>query len=274
MPKIHVAKSIEINAPIAQVFRKINDYNQWRPWSPWLVLEPEATTDIEEGGKAYSWSGARIGSGYMKITNEVQNERLDMDLTFLTPYKSKVKVWFTFSEQNGSTTVNWYMDNSLPFFMFWMKNMMTTLIGMDYDRGLTMLKDYAETGTVPAKMETTGQVQYPGCSYVGINTDSGIQKLGPDMERDFGTLNEYFHSNNIEPAGEPFAQYHKWDMKRGRTNYTVGIPVTEKPADMPSNLVYGEIPATTVYEIKLTGPYRYIGNGWSLGQNLMRSKVF
>ena len=271
---MHIDKSIEINAPVDQVYSKISDYNYWRPWSPWLVIEPEATTDIEEGGKAYSWKGERIGSGEMKITNEDVNKRIDMDLTFLAPWKSHAKVWFTFSGENGSTKVNWYMDSSIPFFMFWMKKMMTTLVGMDYERGLIMLKDYVELGSVAGQMETEGERDYPGCKYVGVNTTCAMDQLGVEMEKDFATLNEFMHSNDIQPVGEPFSQYHKWELAKGMANYTTGIPVSERPDNLPSNLEYGEIPATKVYSIKLTGPYRYIGNGWSLGQNLIRSKVF
>ena len=46
-----------------------------------------------------------------------------------------MKVDFYLKSNENSTEVNWTMDSSLPFFMFWMKNQMVEFIGMDYDRG-------------------------------------------------------------------------------------------------------------------------------------------
>ena len=274
MAKMHVNKSVEINASADAVYQKISDFHNWRPWSPWLIMDPEATVDVDEDGKAYSWKGERVGSGEMSVTHEDAPNKIDMDLTFLTPWKSHAKVWFTLSESNGVTKVNWFMDSSLPFFMFWMKGTMTALIGMDYDRGLNMLKDFVETGSVPCSLETDSRMEYPGAKYVGITRECSMKDIGTEMEKDFTALHNWIKENNIEITGEPFSQYHKWDLKRGTTQYTAGYPVNNGSSDLPENFKSGEIPATPVYSIKHTGPYRHLGNAWSLGQNLMRSKVF
>ena len=57
MPKMHIQKSIEINAPVEKVFSILNDFNNWSSWSPWLIMDKNATVDVEEGGKAY-WGHA------------------------------------------------------------------------------------------------------------------------------------------------------------------------------------------------------------------------
>ena len=125
MPKMHIEKSISIDAPVDKVFKVLNDYNTWSTWSPWLIMEPDAEVKVEEGGKAYSWNGKLVGSGEMKMTAEDVNKSLHMDLTFLTPWKSQAKVWFEFESDGDKTKVTWFMDSSLPFFLFWMKKMMT-----------------------------------------------------------------------------------------------------------------------------------------------------
>ena len=70
-----------------------------------------------------------------------------MDLTFLKPWKSQAKVAFYLKEEGASTQVRWTIDSGIPFFLFWMKKQMEIFVGMDYDRGLTMLKDLVETGS-------------------------------------------------------------------------------------------------------------------------------
>ncbi|MCH2234173.1 MAG: hypothetical protein MK078_07960 [Crocinitomicaceae bacterium] len=98
-------------------------------------MEPGVKVDVSEDNKSYSWEGNRTGSGNMTITKEEPNKSIAIDLLFLKPYRSKAKVDFYLKGNENSTEVNWTMDNSLPFFMFWMKNQMVQFIGMDYDRG-------------------------------------------------------------------------------------------------------------------------------------------
>jgi len=276
MPKMHIKKSIKIDAPVEKVFNTISDFHHWQPWSPWLIMEPEAKVTVDDDGKAYSWEGKKVGSGEMKITREEANQRLDVDLTFLKPWKSHAKVWFEInsSEDVNHTKLSWYMESSLPFFMFWMTKTMTALIGMDYDRGLSMLKDYIEMGSVPSKMEIAGESTFEGGKYIGIHRVCGIEALGPTMSEDFKKITKWSNENKDRIAGIPFSIYHKWDFSKGIAEYTSGTPVKEFPENPGAEFITGEISATKVYTIKHIGPYRHLGNAWSAGQNLMRNKVF
>ncbi len=274
MPKMHIEKSTAIDAPVNKVYATLNDLNKWQAWSPWLIMEPEATVDVSEDGKSYSWEGDLVGSGEMKITSEDENQRIDLDLTFLKPWKSKAKVWFEMSEEGDSTKLTWLMDSGLPFFLFWMKKMMTAFVGMDYERGLSMLKDYIETGEVPSKLDNEGLSSYSGCKYMGIKTECTIDKIGPSMQEDFGKLRGWAKENEENIADIPFSIYHKWDMVKGKVIYTSGIPIKEVPEETPEGFTTGEIPAISTYNVTHTGPFRHLGNAWSLGMTLARNKVY
>jgi len=136
MPVFSVEKSIHIEAPIDAVFGRVRDFKGWVDWSPWIIAEPNCSLDYEDDGKGYSWDGEIIGSGEMEIKNETAPKVIDYRLTFLKPWKSECTTHFKFAEKDGGTQVHWTMNGSLPWFMFWMKGMMTTFVGMDYDRGL------------------------------------------------------------------------------------------------------------------------------------------
>jgi len=275
MPKIHVNKSIELNVPVDKVYKIVNDFNHWNAWSPWIIMEPETKLDIAEGGKYYSWDGKRIGTGNMTITNEKENEWVEYDLVFLTPWKSKAKVRFEMkSLGENKTQVNWIMDSSLPFFMFFMKKMMTGFIGMDFQRGLFLLKDYAEDGKVHSKMDFKGKNSYDGCSYVGIKRQCGMDELSEKMSADFTQLHSYAEKNKDNLSGVPFSMYHKWDMANGKVTYTSGIPVEDNSGELPDGMIKGEIPQTPVYTVKHTGPYQHLGNAWSTLMNMKQAKTF
>jgi len=276
MPKMHIERSILINAPLEKVFKVVNDFHTWTTWSPWLVAEPEAKVTVREDGKYYEWEGDIVGAGEMTITNEVENESVDIDLMFLKPWKSKAKVAFMMKQEGDAVRLAWIMDSSLPFFLFWMKNMTEAMIGNDYVRGLTMLKDYAETGEVPATMTVKGIENFDGKKYIGIKHNSlAISEIGSAMEKDYTTLMTFAmenHADNVD--GEAFTIYHKWDMAKGQTSYTACVPMKEIPADLPTGVITGSVPATKVHVIHQKAPYRYTGNIWSAQYMRQRNKKF
>jgi len=273
MPAIHVSKSITIEASAEKVFQLLSDFHHWPAWSPWLVLEPGATVDVKPDGKFYSWEGKRTGSGEMKIVSETAPHRLDLLVTFLKPWKSSSPVWFELNDQGNATEVIWHMDSKLPFFMFWMKKMMTAYIGLDYTRGLMMLKDYAETGAVPSKLDFKGISQYAGCSYVGIKTSCTLETVGAKMAEDFNRLSRWA-SNHAGTIAGNFSIYHKWDAVNNSVMYTSAFPVKEIPSELPNGFITGKIPAVNVNTVVHTGPYKFLGNAWSAQYSMQRAKEF
>ena len=274
MAKFHVSKSVSISATPERVFTAINDYHQWPAWSPWLILEKGVTINVKENGKEFSWVGNRTGSGEMKVLSENAHQRVDMQLTFLKPWKSTSKVWFELKPEGNQTTLTWGMEGSLPFFLFWMKAMMSAYIGMDYERGLTMLKDYVETGEVPSKLAFDGITDFAGCNYVGVRAACDMDALQTQMSTDFKRLESWGNDYKELIIAPPFSIYHKWDMVKRKVEYTSACPVSEVPASTPSGFISGMIPATKVNTITHTGAYRHLGNAWSAQYNMHRAKEF
>lgn len=274
MAKIYVNESVVIHAPREKVYEAISDFNHWTSWSPWLIMEPEAKVTVSEDSKFYEWEGKRVGSGEMQITGEEENEWVDYDLTFLKPWKSKAKVRFELRPGNNITNATWKLESSLPFFMFWMKKMMTSLISMDFKRGLNMLKDYVEDGTVHSKLDFKGTTSYAGCKYIGIKTGCSMETVGEKMKDDFGKLWNFLGDKKDMIAGNSFSIYHKWEMAKNKVVYTSGIPVKEIPNDLPEGITAGEIPETKVYTLSHTGPYLHLGNAWGTMYMMQRNKEF
>ncbi|MEP4535236.1 MAG: SRPBCC family protein [Cyclobacteriaceae bacterium] len=272
MPKMILDRSIEIDAPKDKVFQVISDFNHWKPWSPWMIMEPEATMTIDEDSRYYSWEGKRVGTGNMKIRSEVENTSVDYDLNFLTPWKSYADVRFELEEKEGKTTATWFMESSLPWFLFWMKKMMTAFVGMDFQRGLNMLKEYVESGAVSSRLDFVGKSTYPGCKYIGIKTDCTIDSISEAMSGDIDKLMTVAGQNIDNVAGEIFSIYHKWDMVKRKVSYTSGVPVKEIPADLPEGLIAGVIPELSVYTLRHVGPYLHLGNAWTTLYSMERNK--
>lgn len=276
MPKYTVEKSLVIHAPIERVYEHVRDFRKWPQWSPWLILEPECRLRFADDGKGYSWHGNFVGSGEMEIVKEDHPNAIHYRLAFFSPWKAVSSVQHTFRQraEGTKTEITWAMEGSLPLFLFWMKPMMRGMLGLDFLRGLGMLEDLVETGTVPSRLDFIGAASYSGCHYVGVRNSCAIAGIGPSMESDLAKLKAWLDESGLKPGGAPFSIYHRWAASKGETDYTIGFPFVETPPSLPLEFKKGEIPACDVYTIKHTGPYRHLGNAWTAGMYRERNKVF
>lgn len=273
--KYHIEKQIHIQQNLADVRKYIEDFSHWSTWSPWTVLEPKSHVHVsgspQQPGHKMSWEGTIIGSGNIGLTS-FTNEKIDYDLAFVKPFKSKAKTSFSFKEEHGGTTVTWEMDSSMPFFLAFLINMIKQMIGMDFERGLKMLKSMAETGEVPATTTYNDVVNYEGFSYIGIRRTTSMEDMPTRMAEDFSTLNAFVQEKHIS-AEKWVAIYEKWDMKNKQTTYlAVCSDENVNDIDLPDNFVRGNIATTKAMEIQHNGSYTFLGNAWSMGMMYMRAK--
>lgn len=255
-----------IDAPLGNVFEIVRDFHQWSKWSPWLIADPECQLEIENDG--YSWEGEISGAGRMEVSGEVENESISYDLNFLKPFKSHAEVKMTFSRKKEKTEVTWTMDSSLPFFIFWMKKSMEAFIGMDYERGLLMLKDLAEKGAVPSRLSFRGQERSEGFVGVGKKCTANLDDFKEEMDANFREVRKHF------PEGEGFCVYDKWELVKGSMTYLIGVKVDKTPGVLPDGMELITAPEMDVYAVKHFGPYRHLGNGWAGGMMHGRAKQF
>lgn len=274
MPKINVDRTKTINAPIEKVYNSLKNMGEWPKWSPWLIMDPKATVDVNDQEDYYEWEGKRVGSGNMRVVNSAVNKYIDYDLTFLKPWKSSAKVKMELKPDGDQTVVTWHMDSSLPFFMFWMKNMMKAFIGNDYERGLNLLKDYIEDGEVHSNLSFEGVQAFDGGDYIGIRKETSIAEAPNEMEKDFNTLMEWAKDKPNCSIQKAFTQYHKWDFVKGKAAWTAGIPYSGDLTDLPSIFMKGKIPPSKIYTLKHTGPYEHLGNAWTTLYTMHRNKEF
>jgi len=273
MPAFHVTESIRIDKPIGEVRAAIVDFNTWPIWSPWLCMERTCQVNYkgepDTVGHGYSWVGEKVGEGTMEWMS-LTDDQLKANLTFLKPFKSKADVGFNLTAAGDATDVEWNMDSSLPFFMFFMVNTMKGMIRMDYSRGLAMLKDYIESGEVHSRMAAEGTVDTQPTAYLGVTKSSAMAKIGDSMEAAFGEVMSGFGDAGITPLGEPLSIYHEMNVKDASMRYTAALPVSVEDSTDSSGLTAGEIKAGKAFKVVHTGPYRHLGNAWALAMSDMR----
>lgn len=242
-------------------------------WSPWFIMETSAQIKLtgEDGkiGTIHAWNGDIIGAGEMEITAKTENKSIDYDLRVFKPWKSTAKTSFRLAEDGNKTTVTWTMEGQLPMLLGGMKSMMEAWIGMDYERGLRMLKEYAETGAVISEVNILPNQKTEAFQYVGIRNTCAIDDVGPAMERDFETLEK--KSPNLSTTGLAFSIYHHYDLKRRGCSYTSGLGVANFPSELEVPFNTGQVASTQALVVEHNGPYENLGNAWSAGYSYLRA---
>ncbi len=274
--KYHVEKSTTIAADKETVKKIVQDFNSWNSWSPWTVAEPNCKMEISgvagESGHTMSWDGEIIGSGNNTLVSN-EDGKLAYDLRFIKPFKSKAVTSFLFEEKNGETTVTWTMDSSMPFFLFFMVKTMKNWIGMDYKRGLRMLKEIVEKGSIQATTTNAGMTDVEAFSYVGIQRTVGFDDIAEKMPKDFDQLIQDIVVKQGKSAKHWLSLYPKVDMKAMTMTYIAAVSDEElKDVDLGDEYVRGTVNAGTALEIKHNGSYDFVGNAWSMGMMYIRAK--
>jgi hypothetical protein len=143
-----VSRNILINLPEDKVFNAIRMLKFQNEWSVWGKLDPDAiyTYTGTDGtvGFVSAWQGNKaVGQGQQEIKNIIEGERVDIELTFLKPFKSKADVYLTTETVSDSTTrVTWGMTGKVPppMNIMLLFGNFNEAIGKDYEKGLQNLK--------------------------------------------------------------------------------------------------------------------------------------
>ena len=149
-----VQRSATIDAPPERVYHHIIDFSRWADWSPWDDMDPNMSktfSGAESGvGSHYSWSGNRkVGEGSMEITDAKENSTIHIALEFLKPFKAQNDTSFTLEPRDGGTNVTWSMTGrkTLLTRIMGIFKSMDSMVGPDFEKGLSRLKQVAESGS-------------------------------------------------------------------------------------------------------------------------------
>jgi len=151
-----VERSIMIDAPIDVVFEQVKYWENWSAWSPWAEHDSTMTVTVEgvDGtvGSKYVWVGDEeiTGTGEMTNTGITDNKVINYHLHFLKPWESESEGYLKVQEVDGKTRAMWgfYGDMKFPWNVFLLFQSMEKMMAPDFDRGLVLLKEIAETNAV------------------------------------------------------------------------------------------------------------------------------
>ena len=277
MPKYHIDRSIHVSVPPQLAYELVADYGTWTTWSPWLLADPHAKVTVSETpngkGSRYAWEGDITGQGELEHLSLIPNKQITDELRFIKPFKSICKTEFFFEPSGGGTKIRWTMDGSMPWFLFFLVPMIKTMVGLDYQRGLTMIKDLLETGTIPSKVEIHGRSDVGPVRMAGTVGSSPMSAIGPSLEESMAKTNEAFRQAGLKVDRNMITVYTKFKMKDAVLDYIAGYLLEageELPAGSP--LKVWSLPACKAFRVEHIGSYRHLGNAWSVANQWVQCK--
>lgn len=150
-----VNRSIVISRPRSEVFEYLRYLKKMDEWSPWAKKDPEMEkkftgTDGEVGAISY-WKGNKdVGEGEQEITGIEHGKRIDGELRFFKPWKSRSDCYLVTEDATGSDTkVTWGFKgkNAFPMNIMMLFMNMDKAVGKDFEEGLSTLKTKLETNS-------------------------------------------------------------------------------------------------------------------------------
>lgn len=156
--RVHVERSITIARPKSQIHLFLVGMRRFNEWSPWFARDPAASYTFsgpDSGvGAKLAWASRQndVGTGSQAIVAVVPDESVTLDLDFGVRGKSVAR--FDLRTESGETRVTWNLDSELPLHLDqrfgwnvvgrYMGLFMDRLVGADFERGLSSLKQVVD----------------------------------------------------------------------------------------------------------------------------------
>jgi len=148
--KQHVERSVDISAPVDKIYPYLADPKLFSEWSPWSSIDPnmkvQFTGPISGQGAGMTWQSDQpsVGNGSWVITKAVENESLDVEMDFGA--QGTASSFFRLKPNGDKTQVIWGFDTDAGMnpVMRYMGLLMDKMVGTEYAKGLTVLKQKIE----------------------------------------------------------------------------------------------------------------------------------
>jgi uncharacterized protein YndB with AHSA1/START domain len=144
-------RSGSIKGTPAKIFPYLTDFKLGQEWSPYDKKEDTSIKRKFFGtenqvGSGMEFEGGKSGSGKLEITKIIPQERVEITLWMLKPFKGENHIVYKLTPEEGGTRFTWNMSGDGGF----MSKLMTTvidcekMIGGQFEEGIANLKKVIE----------------------------------------------------------------------------------------------------------------------------------
>lgn len=168
--KVHVERSIDINASPGAVFSLVGDLAEFDKWDPWSELDPNMSVELSGPmlgvGSSRSWKGNDdVGSGVMTVVEYKPNQKAVVSLDF--GEMGKGEATYLLEKIEKGTRITWQFDTeNSNIIQRYFGLIMDNMLGPQYEKGLAKLKPLAEA--LPKVKEQEIRYTLDGQEFIGF----------------------------------------------------------------------------------------------------------
>lgn len=264
--------SMQMNAPVGQIYNQVADLKTWPSWSPWLMHEPK--TKLTYSGKAgqegssFSWDGKYVGAGTLTHIRLKNDKAIQSRIDFTRPFRSSSESGWEFAPKDKGTEVHWYMKGHMPFFFRFMTKRTKQMIITDYEIGLAFLNQRVDKAAPKFQLGFEGKESLRDFwgwydSYKGT-----MEGLPSALGNAFQKLMSQVKQDEIKPTAKPCVVYHKMNPRTGTTVCDSVVPVRKEEKVQPIRQYSGGL----YFHTQLKGDYKYLKHAWYAAASHTRMK--
>ncbi|MDI9335384.1 MAG: SRPBCC family protein [Cytophagales bacterium] len=258
-----VTRKIVIAKPIAEVFAYVRDFSNWPAWSPWTLHEPSAKVALDrptEVGGTYAWDGQKIGAGNMRHRSIQDNQRIDLLLTFLRPFKSQAEVNWSFQSAQDGTEVTWTMEAKTPLPLRLFQGFFAKMIGYDFALGLALLRGQLDPSSEHPRITFDGVVTREAQTYATEHFEGTFEAMRQAMQEAYPRLWQNISKDADRWEQKPaIAAYHQVRFMKGTTVMDMGLAVKQLTAHEQGIT----IPTRRYFQMTMRGSYEFLPSAWN-----------
>jgi effector-binding domain-containing protein len=216
--KVHVERSLVINALPEDIFEQVNTLKNWEKWSPWL--QSESIDQIKYSGPE---SGVSSGVTWHSADSYIDNARIDViysvpydSLLFMLEFgkngTSVLKIFFT--EENQITKVNYIIESDLGInpVSRWFGLLTDKMVGPDLEKSLMNLSKLMDEIKAENKFEVV-HFEVPARVLLSVRDTASPSTLSSKLTSMYDRLSVFLRKRNLSPTGNPFAIYHTFSTQ-------------------------------------------------------------
>ncbi len=237
--KFQVTRSVQVKAPPAAIFDRLNTLQGFNEFSPWYEKDPQAH---------YAWSGAERGVGARMTWDSKKSDvgKGSQEIIVSEPYRRVVtRLEFGAGGQNdatwliepvdGGAKVSWTLntDAGMNPIVRWFGLFMDGMVGPDFVRGLEKLKVASESSaatsaSLPAKVQLL-DVASMDIAFVATRAEitPDQSKISAELGRAYGVIGAFIAANKLQMSGPPIAITRKHDSRNWV--FDAAIPLAGTP---------------------------------------------
>ncbi len=273
LPKTsHVERSTTIDRPASEVFAVLNNFKRFSAWSPWFDLDPNAKYTFSGAssgvGAKMAWVGNKdVGTGSQEIIESRPSDSLKVQLDFGDMGRPTAE--FHLVPAGQGTKVTWTLDQSFESSLIgrYFGLMMDSMVGKDYEKGLSKLKTLVETFPAADISHTSGEIVDVAAQKIyfisgGPVTDSAGAKDA--LTAAYRQIGEFLTANKLAMQGPPLTITTSYDKTAG-WKFDAAISVAANDI-APS----GDIKAGTTYAGKVA-QFTHVGAYDNISDTIMKA---